>query len=85
MLARATLACLAAALVASPALAVKMDGDDYFDVQQKNPAFIEPYADESPARYRIGDPREGLQDRRDAEYERYHQRRGDVRVRPYRY
>ena len=83
MLARATLACLAAALAATPALAIKMDGDDYFDVQQKNPRFIEPYGDESPARYRIGDPREGLEDRRAAEYERLYGRRGDVRVRPY--
>ena len=80
---RAAFAVLAFALAATPALAIKMDGDDYRDIPQKNPAFLEPYADESPARYRVGDPREGYRDRVRAE--RGGAYRGDVRVRPYGY
>lgn len=83
MLARAALTLVAAAIASTPALAIKMDGDDYRDIPQKNPAFLEPYADESPARYRVGDPREGLEERRALAAERYYYNRGDVRVRPY--
>ena len=83
MLARAALALIAVAVVATPALAVKMDGDDYIDILQKNPAFLEPYAEESPARYRAYNYRDGYDDRVAAARGRYY--RGDVRVRPDRY
>lgn len=85
MLARAALACFAVALAATPAAAIKMDGDDYADVLQKNPAFLEPGAEDHPARYRIGDPRDGYDERVRAQIQRERPYRGDVRVRPYGY
>ena len=39
------------------------NGDTYLDDAQKNPRFIEPGAQNDPARYRIGAPREGRLDR----------------------
>ena len=41
-------------------------GDTFIDDAVKNPRFIEPYADHDPARYRIGAPREGYNDRQAA-------------------
>ena len=38
-------------------------GDTYIDDAQKNPRFIEPGAENDPARYRIGAPYEGRLDR----------------------
>lgn len=38
-------------------------GDTFIDDAQKNPRFIEPFADNNPARYRIGAPNEGYVDR----------------------
>lgn len=66
-------------------------GDTYIDDAQKNPRFIEPYADQDPARYRIGSPREGFYDRQAARDGYYSQgsgyypygRRGRVYVQPY--
>ena len=63
-------------------------------IPQKNPAFLEPYADESPARYRIGAPREGRIDREaasqgyyspDSGYYPVAPRSGRVTVQPYHY
>ena len=41
-------------------------GDTFIDDAQKNPRFIEPGAENDPARYRIGAPREGRVDRQAA-------------------
>lgn len=41
-------------------------GDTFVNDAQKNPRFIEPYADQDPARYRVGAPREGYFDRKAA-------------------
>lgn len=63
------------------------DGDSYLNDAQKNPRFIEPYADRDPARYRAYNMREGWYDRQRASGYGYGARdyyRGDVRVRPYR-
>jgi hypothetical protein len=43
-------------------------GDSWLNDMQKNPRFIEPYADRDPARYRASHPREGWYDRQRAAY-----------------
>ena len=68
-------------------------GDTFIDDAQKNPRFIEPYADHDPARYRIGAPREGYYDRQAARdgyytqgsgyYPYPYRQRGRVYVQPY--
>ena len=67
-------------------------GDTYIDDAQKNPRFIEPGAQNDPARYRIGAPYEGYVDRKAAAEGYYHPgsgyypvapRRGRVVVEPY--
>jgi hypothetical protein len=70
-------------------------GDTFIDDAQKNPRFIEPGAQNDPARYRIGAPYEGYVDRQMAARGYYHPgsgyapvppeyRRGRVYVNPYR-
>lgn len=47
-------------------------GDTFIDDAQKNPRFIEPWAQNDPARYRIGAPNEGYVDRQAAARGYYH-------------
>ena len=42
-------------------------GDSWLNDAQKNPRFIEPYADRDPSRYRASHPREGWYDRQRAD------------------
>ena len=66
-------------------------GDTFVDDAQKNPRFIEPGAQNDPARYRIGAPYEGYVDRQMAARGYYDPgsgyapppRRGRVYVQPY--
>jgi hypothetical protein len=66
-------------------------GDTFIDDAQKNPRFIEPWAWNDPARYRIGAPYEGYTDRQMAARGYYTEgsgyspgpRRGRVYVQPY--
>ncbi len=93
---RAPLLLAAGALVASlagasAAYAVNDLHESYIDQLQKNPSLLEP--GNEARRYRIGDPRDGYDDRlaaRDGYYNRdsgYDPRRprGRVLVEPYRY
>jgi hypothetical protein len=65
----AGIAALAAATSAS-AFGVgglgSQSGDSWLNDAQKNPRFIEPYAQNDPARYRASNPREGWYDRQRA-------------------
>ena len=67
-------------------------GDTYINDAQKNPRFIEPGAQNDPARYRIGAPYEGYTDRQAAREGYYDPgsgyfpvapRRGRITVQPY--
>ena len=66
----AGLAALAAATSASAFGAGGLgsqSGDSWLNDAQKNPRFIEPYADRDPSRYRASHPREGWYDRQRAD------------------
>lgn len=60
-------------------------GDSYINDAQRNPRFIEPYADLDPSRGTLQHPREGyyLRQRIAAERDGSEGYRGQVRVRPY--
>lgn len=78
-------ALLALGLASGTALARSGGGSSYGDSwvndSVRNPRFIEPYADNDPARYRAYHHREGYYDREAAAG--YGPYRGRIRVRPY--